>query len=142
MVRGTTAPFRFKVPYEWSEICAIEATFTQKQNDGSKLSIVKEYDTRWGENNSNPGGFTPDETNPHIVYVVLDPGETLKFSEKRKAEVQFKVYSPGKGTVSHKPERFSVYPINNDSVLESPGEQIQDNNVWILDAGEILGGDS
>ena len=71
MIRGTTAPFKFKVPYPWSDICAIEATFTQDKNDGTKLSIVKTYDTRWGES-ANPGGFTPDNNNSYIIYVVLD----------------------------------------------------------------------
>ena len=142
MVRGTTAPFKFNVPYEWSEICAIEATFTQKKDDGSQLSIVKQYDTRWGEN-INPGGFTLDDKNPNIIYVVLDSAETLMFSDKRKAQVQIKVYCSQKGTVANKPVRFTVYPINNDSILEDIGTpKPGDSSVRILDAGKISGGDS
>ncbi len=141
MIRGTTAPFKFNVPYAWPDICAIEATFTQKKDDGSQLAIVKEYDTRWGES-INPGGFAPDENNPNIIYVILDPEETLQFSDKRKAQVQVKVYCPKKGTVANKPVRFTVYPINNDNIFEDPGEPMPgDNSVRILDAGEIVGGD-
>jgi hypothetical protein len=140
MIRGTTAPFKFNVPYAWKEICAIEATFTQKKDDGSQLSIIKAYDTRWNVN-INPGGFTPDVDNPNIVYVVLDPEETLRFSDKRKAKVQIKVYCQHKGTVANKPVLFTVYPINNDSILEDAGEPVPENNMRILDAGKISGGD-
>ena len=142
MIRGTTAPFKFNVPYAWSEICAIEATFTQNKDDGTRLSIVKEYDTRWSEN-ANTGGFTPDGNNPYVIYVALDPAETLLFSEKRKAEVQIKVYCPGKGVIANKPTKFSVYPINNDSMFDGdPGEPAPGrDDIWILDAGEISGGD-
>jgi hypothetical protein len=142
MIRGTTAPFKFDVLYAWSDICAIEATFTQKKDDGSQLSIVKQYDTRWREN-INPGGFTPDDNNPNIIYVVLDPVETLQFSDKRKGQVQIKVYCPQKGTIANKPSRFTVYPTNNDSILEDPGEPLpDDNSVRILDAGKVSGGDA
>ena len=143
MIRGTTAPFKFSVPYAWSDICAIEATFTQKKESGETLSIIKEYDTRWAEN-INPGGFTPDNNNPYIIYVILDPYETLQFSEKRKGQVQIKVYCPGKGIVANKPSKFTVYPSNNDNILEGdPGEPMPENNdIWILDAGEISGGDA
>jgi hypothetical protein len=141
MIRGTTAPFKFKVPYAWSDICAIEATFSQKKDDGNQLSIIKEYDTRWGEN-VNPGGFTPDEKDPYVIYVVLDPEETLCFSDKRKAQVQIKVYCQHKGTVANRPAMFTVYPINNDSILEDAGEPAPgDNGMRILDAGKISGGD-
>lgn len=141
MIRGTTAPFKFTVPYEWSEICAIEATFTQKKDDGSILSLIKQYDTRWVDN-INPGGFTPDENNSKIIYVVLDPGETLQFSDKRKGHVQIKVYSPNKGIVANKSQRFTVYPINNDDILEDIGKPIpEQDGIRILDAGEISGGD-
>ena len=142
MIRGTTAPFKFSVPYTWSEICAIEATFTQKKDDGSMLSIVKAYDTRWGDD-ANPGGFTPDDNSPYIIYVILDPEETLQFSEKRKAQAQIKVYCPGKGTVANKPAMFTVYPVSNDGILEEdPGEpEPGGGNVWVLDAGDISGGD-
>lgn len=142
MIRGTTAPFKFKIPYAWSDICAIEATFTQKKDDGSQLSIIKRYDTRW-EANVNPGGFTPDDNDPYVIYVILDPEETMRFSDKRKGLAQIKVYCPGKGTVGNPPERFPVYPVINDSFLEDVGEPLPNqDNVLILDAGKISGGDS
>ena len=142
MVRGTTAPFKFNVPYVWEDICALEATFTQKQDDGNQLVIIKEYDTRWG-GNINPGGFAPDTNNLNVVYVSLDPVETLQFSDKRKAQVQIKAYAPGYGTVASKPVKFTVYPVNNDSILEDPGTPSPtDKSVRVLDAGKISGGDS
>lgn len=142
MIRGTTAPFKFTTPYVWDDICAIEATFSQRKDDGSQLLIVKEYDIRWGEN-TNPGGFTPDEKNPNIIYVVLDPEETLRFSDKRKAQVQVKVYCQHKGTIANMPTTFTVYPINNDSVLEDAGEPAPgDSGMRILDAGIISGGEA
>lgn len=140
MIRGTTAPFKFKLPYTWDKVCAARATFKQIQDNGETLTIVKTYDTRRIEH-PNPGGFTPDPNDNSIVYVVLNSNETLQFSDKRKANVQFKSYCEDNGVIASKLQKFTVYPIEDSETFEElPNTPSVYDGIFVLDAGEILAG--
>lgn len=46
MIRGTTAQFKFNMPYEFDDLCIIEVTFWQPNNEGTTtapMPIVKLY---------------------------------------------------------------------------------------------------
>lgn len=142
MIRGTTAPFKFDVPYAFDEIDKIIATFWQKHNKGigNPLPIKKMYI----KDQSHNDGFAAPDNMSKEVHVSLNPEETLRFSDKEKAYVQIQVYYGGARNVSvaSVPQKVTVYPVFNDDapIIDiEPSEIIDD--IHILDSGEILGGE-
>lgn len=158
MIRGTTAQFKFNMPYSCKDITTVVATFWQKHNTGinNKLPIEKTYsnidDEPWN------GGFaTPDMLDDDIIlgdskelHVSLNPEETLRFSDKEKAyvqiqacyEIQMDDNTYKKATVASKVTKVTVYPVVNDEPIEIYPPETTDDGIYIFDAGEILGGDS
>ena len=140
MIRGTTAPFKFIIPYPFDEVSKIVATFKQKHNKGigNPIPIMKMYDTSASRND----GFAASEQNPTEVYITLNPEETLRFSDKEKGYIQIQVYYQGRDiAVSNVPEKFTVYPVFNDTPIVDmePTEIVEDT--YIFDSGEIAGGE-
>lgn len=143
MIRGTTAPFKFDVPYPFSEISKIVATFKQKHNTGigNPLPIIKMYDVTY-EQSRNDGFAAPDPTSKE-VHISLNPEETLRFSDKEKAYVQIQVYYQGRNVaVASTPQKVTVYPVlNDDSIVDIEPSDIIDESLFIFDAGQISGGE-
>ena len=141
MIRGTTAPFKFDVPYAFSEISKIVATFWQKHNKGinNPLPITKTYDNI--NETENSGGFTAPDPSAKEVYVSLNPEETLRFSDKEKAYVQIQVYYADRDlSVGSIPQKITVYPVYHDKpIVDIPSVIIDD--IHIFDAGVISGGE-
>lgn len=137
MIRGTTAPFKFDIPYPWEEVTTIVATFWQKHNNGTveaPLPIKKIYYA--DPVNARNDGFTSPSALE--VYTNLTPWETLRFSDKEKAYVQIQVYYADRNVTAASPEQaVAVYPVKNDEPVGGlePSEAIDD--VYIFDAGEI-----
>lgn len=109
MIRGTNAQYKFNLPYKFSDIEVVKVTFWQDENYGPSsdrpLPITKVLEQ-----------CSPTDK-PNQMSVTLNQEETLRFSEKRKAYVQFyaKTYS-GIPVASHK-QLITVYPLYDDSVL-------------------------
>lgn len=134
MIRGTSAEFRWKLPYEFSELALVQITFWQDNNSGPSsnrpLPIIKTREHCY------PGG------QPNELAVMLHQEETLRFSEKRKAKVQLRAKTTsGKYIGSHE-ELITVYPVHNDSVLDDVILPTPEDDEFIFLDGQniIVGG--
>lgn len=130
VIRGTTAKFKFNIPYNYEEITWITITFWQPGNNGPsnerKLPIVKTKDHC-------------QQSNGNEVCVELNSEETLRFSDKFKAYVQLRANANG-NTFASKQETITVYPIYGDdeSNLEDPDlPAADDDGLIILDGYTI-----
>lgn len=142
MIRGTTAPFKFNIPYPFNEVSKIVATFKQKHNTGigNPLPIIKIYDV--SHEASRNDGFAAQEPTSTEVHISLNPEETLRFSDQEKAYVQIQVYYQDRNiSVASLPEKVTVYPVFNDTPIVDidPTEIVDD--IYIFDAGEVSGGE-
>ena len=134
MIRGTTAPFKFKLPYEFSDDMLLAITFWQENYNGPKftrpLPIVKVAEQ-----------CEPLE-DAHWILVSLSPEETARFKTDRKAFVQFqgKIKSTGVGFASHAKE-IIVYAAYNESIWEEdiiPSLTPDISDIIIFDGSDIL----
>ena len=131
MVRGTNAEFRWKLPYDFSELALVKITFWQDNNSGPSdsrpLPIIKVRE-------QCHRGDKPNE-----LSVILNQEETLRFTEKRKAKVQLRAKTTTGIPFASKEQLITVYPIYDDSVLDdtilpTPG----DNELILLDGQNII----
>lgn len=137
MIRGTTAPFKFVVPYAFQEITRIEAVFWQKHHKGTDeapLPIEKIYN---GLENGRNDGFAAPTLESKEVHTTLTPEETFRFSENEKGYAQVKVFYADRNLiVSSKEQKFTVYPSHNDDpIIVDPPEVMDD--LYVFDAGAI-----
>lgn len=134
MIRGTTAPFKFKLPFKGSEIDILEVTFWQPGNNGTieePLPIVKPKTSCVIDNEGYEQG------------VILDQRETLRFSDKHKAfwQIRAKAIDAIGGTVVGTKEiPIDVYPMFRDNALESNILPTPDYNDMIILDGYKVGG--
>lgn len=129
MIRGTTACFKFKLPYAAELVSSVKIVFWQDNNNGPSesrpLPITKiKTQCFW-------------ETGAKEISVNLSPEETLRFSDQRKGYVQLTGTVNGTKFASHQ-EMFTVYPVRDEDVsdgdiLPTPGN----DGVIILDGGHI-----
>jgi hypothetical protein len=110
MIRGTNAEFRFKLPYDFSELSAIKITFWQDNNNGPSsdrpLPIVKIREQ------CSPGD------QPNICSVILNQEETLRFTDKRKANVQLRATTTTGIPIASPQQLIAVYPVYDDTILD------------------------
>lgn len=131
MIRGTTAPFTFKLPYSKNDI---EWAIMKFWQDGNTFTPITKRETDC---------TSSDE---YEYNVLLTPAETLKFSDKMKAKAQLVAkLKSGVKFGSHQ-QLVTVYPILNDDDLigDNPTEDAPVEDGWaILDGGVIVsqGGD-
>lgn len=130
MIRGTSAQFKFNLPYDYSDLYLVKITFWQPGNKGIStdrpLPIIKTLKQ------------CSSTDNPRELLVTLSQGETLRFSDKTKAYVQLRASSKDGYTFASKQESLTVYPLYDDSVL---GEDIipsPDDDGWIILDGNIV----
>ena len=142
MVRGTTASFKFDLPYTIGEIGVITVKFWQNGYKGTlshPLPIIKPIRT-----------FVEPLDSKQII-ITLTPSETAGFTDKLKGIVQLIGETraiidevtgktiPGQRFASRQ-ELFTVYPLDGDIVDQYPEDNAPvDENGWtILDGGEIV----
>ena len=130
MIRGTTAQFKFKTPYNFADISILQITFWQENYNGPDetrpLPIVKTRD-QCGQCASTKE-FT----------VILNKEETLRFTDTRKAYVQMLGETIDGLAFGSDAALIKVYPVHDDSILDgdivptpTPGDVI------ILDGSTI-----
>jgi hypothetical protein len=129
MIRGTTAQFKFKLPYSIEELDWIRIKFWQPKNQHDLLPITKVKSNCEATNTQNE------------ICVSLNATETSYFSDKYKAIVQLRAQPVGGTVFGSKQQMFTVYPMSDDiidsDVPSDPGNTIDD---WtILNGGYILG---
>lgn len=133
MIRGTTAPFRFKLPFQKSELRWVTIKFWQDGNLGSpegSLPITKKL---------VHCSSTADDS--YELYVVLDEAETMQFSDQTKAKVQLRAQAHDGTTFASRQQSITVYPINDDIIGDDdPGEfpDVNDEGLVILDGSAIM----
>lgn len=135
MIRGTTAPFKFKLPHNFSDLIAVKVIFWQDNNDGPSASrplpIIKRLQQCSPTDISNE------------LFVSLSQEETLRFKDDRKAYVQLFGKILDAPVFGRKPYMFTVYPTGDDSVMEDeiiPTPSVEDEYI-IINGGEV-GGES
>jgi hypothetical protein len=132
MIRGTTAQFKFSMPYEVSQLKHVTVKFWQPGYDGpvlARLPIIKEFDS-------------PIESdNPYEITVTLTSEETARFSDQLKARVQLKAETISGGTFASHREYITVYPMDDDMIGEIPPEpSVTEDGLFLLDGGVISNG--
>lgn len=131
MIRGTTAQFRFKLPYPKNEFQWINVAFWQDNNPNELLPIIKTKD-QCAYLNSEAG-----------MCVSLTSEETLRFSDKYKAKFQVRALHTASGTVfGSRQALIPVYPMNGNTGDQDPTLPDTSMDVLIvLDGKGIIAGD-
>lgn len=127
MIRGTSAPFTFKMPIKGSEVADVEIKFWQRNNYGTPeapLPIVIR---------KNSGAILRDDS--YELGVILEPAQTRAFSEKRKASVQGVITATNGFKYGIKETLITVEPLYKDS--EVTVSDIENSDIVILDGYEI-----
>lgn len=132
MIRGTTAQFKFRMPYSIKDISVIKITFWQENYDGPSkirpLPIIKSK-SQCVQNIFN-----------NEILVCLDSEETLRFKDDRKAYVQLQGKTVSGSKFGSKKGLITVYPVYDDSILDdniTPTPTPEDNGLIILDGNAI-----
>ena len=130
MIKGPTTQFKFLIPCDFSELQTVSITFWQEDYYGiseeRKLPIVKvkEQCTTAGSQRE--------------LCVTLNQEETLRFTEERKAYVQFRAKAIDGSSYGMKKREITVYPVYDDSILDEDITPTPDyDGVVILDGYEI-----
>ena len=127
MIRGTNAQFKFKLPYEKSELAWATIKFWQPGNMSSYLPITKKLE------------HCETTDNPTELCVSLTAEETKRFSEKYKAKVQMRAQHAINGTVfGNRPKLVTVYPMNDEILEEDPMMPAENEDGWIILDGEAI----
>lgn len=133
MIRGTTAQFKFKLPYNISDLDMVKITFWQNGYSGPDTSrplpIVKILEQC-------------SQSNVDELLVILNKEETLRFLDDRKAYVQIQAKTLDGTAFASKQEIITVYPVYDDSVLDdeyipTPTPTPNPDGVIILDGSTI-----
>lgn len=125
MIRGTTAQFKFKMPYSKSECDSIRIKFWQPNNPSELLPITR---------TANDCSTTDNDKE---LCVSLTAEETARFSDKYKARVQLRAQVNGTVFGSY-PQIIPVYPMINDIIEEDPTLPPQDEEGWIVLDGDTI----
>ena len=129
MIRGTTAQFKFKLPYAKEELSWVTIKFWQPNNPSRLLPITKKL------------GDCVVSDDATCLYVSLTAEETARFLDKYKAKIQIRARHAVSGTVfGIKPRLITVYPMEDDVIEEDPYIPSENEEGWtILDGGELSG---
>jgi hypothetical protein len=132
VIRGTTAQFKFTLPYNFSDLDIVKITFWQDNYSGPDssrpLPIVKILEQCSQSNR-------PDE-----LLVFLDGEETLRFLDDRKAYTQLQARTIDGIVFGSKKTPIAVYPVKDDSMLDDnivPTPTPGDDDFIILDGLSI-----
>jgi hypothetical protein len=129
MIRGTTAQFKFKLPYSYDELMNITIRFWQPGNPSSSLPILK-YKNNCMELDKNE------------IYVSLRPSETALFSDKYKAKLQLRAQPKVGAPFGSKEQLISVYPMPDDIIIDDPtiDPETPTEDEWIILDGDAIVG--
>ena len=128
MIRGTTAQFKFKLPYLKDELAWATIKFWQPYNPSKLLPITRKLEHCVALDNLNE------------LCVSLTAEETARFLDKYKAKVQLRAQHASSGAVfGCKPIIFTVYPMEDKIIEEDPLFPPEDEDgIIILDGDDIV----
>ena len=128
MIQGTTALFKFKLPYTKEELMWVTIEFWQPGNGNSLLPVTKRLDHC---NTSN---------NPKELCVSLTSEETNRFLEKYKARVQLRGQCVDGTIFGSREQLITVYPMRDGIIEGDPTlPSANDEGLIILDGKAIMG---
>ena len=127
MIRGTTAQFKFKLPYTKEELEWVTIKFWQPGNNTYLLPITKRLEHC-------------ETTDDHKeLCLSLTPEETSRFSDKYKAKVQLRAMCTASNAIfGCKPKIVSVYPMRDDIIEENPTLPAENEEGWVVLDGETI----
>ena len=127
MIRGTTAQFKFKLPYSMSELEWITIKFWQPSNP--TLSPITKNKSHCNEPVSRE------------ICVSLSANDTAKFSDKYKARVQLRAQPVAGAVFGSKEQVITVYPMLDEIIEEDtttePSTPVDKD--WIILDGNSIG---
>jgi hypothetical protein len=126
MIRGTTAQFKFKLPYIKAELRWVTIKFWQPGNLNTLLPITKNL-----EHCDAPEDSTE-------LYVSLTAEETSRFSEDRKAKVQLRAQAIDGTVFGCPPKLIPVYPMRDDIIEENPELPPENYEGWVIFDGKPI----
>lgn len=129
MIRGTTAQFKFNLPYKKSELTWATIKFWQPGNKGTlgaSLPITKRLEDCTASDDSEE------------LCISLTAEETLRFSDKYKAKVQLRAQHESGAVFASHEQSITVYPINDDIVKDDPTLPSENEEGWIILDGESI----
>lgn len=128
MIRGTTAQFKFKLPYTKAELEWVTVKFWQPNNPSKLLPITRKL------------GDCSNSDSSKELCVSLTAEETSRFLDKFKAKVQLRAKHEGSGTVfGSKPEFVTVYPMLDEIIEDDPNMPSENEEGWVILDGEEIG---
>ena len=130
MIRGGNCEFRFKLPYNFSDLITAQIYFWQEGYNGPSndrpLPILKILEQcRQGDK-------------PTELSVTLHQEETLRFTDKRKGQAQLRAVTRDGIPIISKEHLFPVYPSYDDAILDEEVWPTPDYNGWVLLDGESV----
>ncbi len=132
MIRGTTAQFRFKIPYDFDTLESASVVFWQNGNGGPALDRPLPI-TKTKMN----GDLTTLPGNQRVIIASFTREETLRFVTDRKASIQLIAQTTSGIDFASDEEIVTVYPIADDSIVDDPVIPPSDTPI-ILDGGLIV----
>lgn len=129
MIRGTTAQFKFKLPYQKSELQWATMKFWQPGNSGTldaPLPITKRL----------ANCSAPEDS--YELCVSLNAEETMRFSDKLKARAQLRAQTIDGTTFASHQQLITVYPINDDILTDDPTLPAEEDGWIILDGEPVI----
>lgn len=131
MIRGTTAQFKFKIPYSLNQLEWVNVKFWQPNNPHEDLPITK-YKTDCTEISDGE------------VCVCLTATQTAMFSDKYKAIVQLRaqpILTIGGPVFGCRQRLITVYPMLDDIIEEdTPTENpVVTEEGWVILDGQNVG---
>lgn len=129
MIRGTTAQFKFKLPYAKNQLQWVTMKFWQPGNDGTTeapLPIIKKKEHCDASDDSKE------------LSVSLTSEETLRFTDRYKAKVQMRAQHTSGLVFASKEKVVTVYPLDGDLTQDAilPGET--DDGWIVLDGQPVI----
>ena len=127
MIRGTTAQFRFKLPYTKGQLQWARIQFWQPGNQS--LTPIQKTLNQCG----------PDNDDSKELCVSLSPDETQSFLDKYKARVQLRAQATDGTVFGSRTSLVTVYPMQDD-ILNGGDPMLPSANTegWVvLDGGTI-----
>lgn len=127
MIRGTTAQFKFKLPYSYDELSWATIKFWQPNNPSKLLPITRRLEDCAVSDGSNE------------LCVSLTAEETSRFLDKYKAKVQLRAQHIVSGAVfGNKTRLITVYPMLDDIIKEDPTLPSETEEGWVVLDGETI----
>lgn len=133
MIRGTTASYKFRLPYNFTDLSVAKIIFWQNNYYGLSATRplpIKKVLSQCSSTNE-----------PNELLVTLTKEETLRFTDARKAYVQLQAKTTGGLSFASRQIMITVYPVRDDSIWDDdilPTPLPDENDIIYLDGSSII----